>query len=93
MAKVQRGNVVLRVEEFEVKRYLQLGYNLVDESGKVLQEAIPHDFTTLQRCYLEQTAKIAELEDTIAKLTAENTALKKVKPAAEKKTAKTKADN
>jgi hypothetical protein len=93
MAKVQRGNVVLRVEEFEVKRYLQLGYNLVDESGNVLKEAIPHDFSTLQRYYLEQTAKIAELEDTIAKLTAENTALKKAKSAGEKKPAKPKADN
>ena len=86
MARVQRGNVVLNVEDFEVRRYLELGYNLTDISGKVLKEAIPHDFSTLQKCYLEQTAKISELEDVIAKLTAENETYKAAQKVAEKKT-------
>ena len=71
MARVQRGNVVLRVREDEVQRYLKLGYDLTDSSGTILQAAMPNDLATLQRAYVNHTAKIAELENTIAKLTAE----------------------
>lgn len=71
MARVQRGNVVLDVKEYEVQRYLQLGYDLTSPDGKVIKSAIPTDYATLQKLYLENTAKIAELENTVAKLTAE----------------------
>ena len=76
MAKIRRGNVVLRVsdEADVIKHYLQLGYDLVDESGAVLQKAVPTDLGMLQKAYAEHLQRIAELEDTVAKLTAELTA-------------------
>lgn len=83
MARVQRGNVVLRVADDEVSRYLQLGYDLTSDDGSIIQPAIPHDFSTLQRLYLEHTTKIAELEDMVAKLTAELSEVKRARKQAE----------
>jgi hypothetical protein len=75
MVRIERGNVVLKVQEHEVQRYLRLGYNVTDNTGKVLKEAIPNDLGTLQKHYIEQKKRIEELEDIVAKLTAENTRL------------------
>lgn len=72
MVRIERGNVVLKVQEHEVQRYLKLGYNVTDSTGKVLKEALPNDMGTLQRHYVEHKKKIEELEATVAKLTAEN---------------------
>ena len=44
------------------------GYNVIDEKGKVLKEAIPSDIGTLRKCYVEHLNKIAELEARIAEL-------------------------
>ena len=92
MAKVriQRGNVVLKVEEFEVPRYLQLGYDLTDDSGKVVKEAVPHDVGTLHKYYIEHTAKIAELEQTISDLTNKLMTAEKFATEAKKELADTK---
>lgn len=77
MVRIERGNVVLKVQEHEVQRYLKLGYNVTDNTGKVLKEAIPNDLGTLQRYYVEHKKKIEELEAIVAKLTAENSILAK----------------
>ena len=77
MVRIERGNVVLKVQEHEVQRYLKLGYNVTDDTGKVLQEALPNDLGTLQKCYIEHKKKIEELEAIVAKLTAENASLAK----------------
>lgn len=71
MPRVERGNVVLKVKEHEVQHYLNLGYNLTDDAGNILKQAIPTNLGELQTAYLEHTKKIAELEDTVAKLTAQ----------------------
>jgi uncharacterized small protein (DUF1192 family) len=71
MPRVERGNVVLMVKDHEVQHYLNLGYNLTDDAGNVLKRSIPTNIGELQTAYLEHTKKIAELEDTIAKLTAQ----------------------
>lgn len=85
MVRIERGNVVLKVQEHEVQRYLNLGYNVTDNTGKVLKEAIPNDLGTLQRYYIESKKKIEELEAIVAKLTAENALLaKSEKPTAPK---------
>lgn len=76
MARVERGNVVLQVKDYEVQHYLNLGYNLTDEAGNILRKSIPTNIGELQTAYLEHTKKIAELEDTIAKLTAQLSAKK-----------------
>ena len=75
MVRIERGNVVLKVQEHEVQRYLKMGYNVTDDAGNVLQEAIPNDLGTLQRYYVEHKKKIEELEAIVAKLTAENSVL------------------
>lgn len=76
MARVERGNVVLNVEDDEVQHYLNLGYNLTDNHGNVIRRSIPTSLGELQAEYIRNTARIAELEDTVAKLTAENAELK-----------------
>ena len=75
MVRIERGNVVLKVQAHEVQRYLKLGYNVTDDEGNVLQEAIPNDVGTLQKHYVESKKRIEELEDIVAKLTAENSLL------------------
>jgi hypothetical protein len=77
MVRIERGNVVLKVQEYEVQRYLKLGYNVTDDAGNVLQEALPNDLGTLQRFYIEHKKQIEELEAIVAKLTAENELLAK----------------
>lgn len=77
MVRIERGNVVLKVEEYEVARYLKLGYNVTDETGKVLTEALPNDVGTLQKHYVEHKKRIEELESIVAKLTEENITLAK----------------
>ena len=77
MVRIERGNVVLKVQEYEVQRYLKMGYNVTDDAGNVLQEAIPNDLGTLQKHYIEHKKKIEELETIVAKLTAENSQLAK----------------
>ena len=75
MVRIERGNVVLKVQEHEVQRYLKLGYNVTDDQGNIIQGAIPHDVGTLQKFYVEHKKRIEELEDIVAKLTAENATL------------------
>ena len=77
MVRIERGNVVLKVQEHEVQRYLKLGYNVTDDAGNVLKEAIPNDIGTLQKHYIEHKKKIEELEAIVVKLTTENELLAK----------------
>ena len=80
MVRVERGNVVLRVEEDEIQHYLNLGYNLTDDRGHILKRSIPTQIGELQSAFVANMAKIAELENTIAKLTAELEMYKSVEP-------------
>ena len=77
MVRIERGNVVLKVQEHEVQRYLKLGYNVTDDNGNVLKEALPNDLGVLQKYYIEHKKRIEELEAIVARLTAENTLLAK----------------
>ena len=77
MVRIERGNVVLKVQEHEVQRYLNMGYNVTDDNGNILKEAIPNDVGTLQKHYLESKKRIEELEAIVAKLTEENALLAK----------------
>ena len=65
---VQRANVILHIDDDSAQKYLNLGYNVIDEKGKVLKEAIPSDIGTLRKCYVEHLNKIAELEAKLAGL-------------------------
>lgn len=87
MAKIRRGNVVLRVDEALVDYYVNMGYDLIDEeSGSVIRAAIPKDVGVLQKFYIEHMLRIEQLEDKVAELSTEIEALKKStkKPARKK---------
>lgn len=71
MVRVERGNVVLKVEEDEIQHYLNLGYNLTDDRGRILKRSVPTQIGELQSAFVANITKIAELENTVAKLTAE----------------------
>ena len=51
--RVERGNVVLHVWESEKRHYLNMGYNVTDEFGNILEETVPNDLGTLQRFYVD----------------------------------------
>ena len=80
MVRVERGNVVLKVEEDEIQHYLNLGYNITDDRGHILKRSIPTQIGELQSAFVANMAKIAELENTVAKLTAELEMYKSVEP-------------
>lgn len=68
MTRVEKGNVVLDIKDSEVQRYLDLGYNVVDKDGKIIQRCIPTDIGTLRKCYIEHTKRIEELETLVGTL-------------------------
>lgn len=70
MKYVKRANVVLEVKDDAVPYYLNLGYDVIDNNGKVVQEAIPSDLGTLRKFYVEAKEKIEKLEARIAELEA-----------------------
>lgn len=93
MVRIERGNVVLKVQEHEVQRYLKMGYNVTDDTGRVLKEAIPNDLGTLQKHYIDNKKRIEELEAEVARLTAENIHLAKSAKSTTTKTKKSDTDN
>lgn len=70
MARVERGNVVLHIDDEDIKHYLTLGYKQTDDNGNVIAEGIPNSIGELQKAYVEHEKKIAELEAKVKELTA-----------------------
>lgn len=59
---IQKANVVLRVKKSEVEYYLNLGYNQIDENGKIVRATVPTDLHELQKAYKDKEAEIAKLK-------------------------------
>ena len=76
MVFAEKGNRVRRIDESEIQRYAEQGYEITDGKGTVLRETVPTDVPNLKLAYIEHTKEIAELKAQIAALTAENKALK-----------------
>ena len=70
MAWVQRANVVLEVKEDAVERMLDMGYDLIDEYGNVLQPTSFIDPARLQSLYKERCAEVEQLKARIVELEA-----------------------
>lgn len=70
MKYVKRANVVLEVKDDSVPYYLNLGYDVIDNNGNVVQKAVPNDLGTLRKFYVEAKEKIEKLEARIAELEA-----------------------
>lgn len=93
MAYIQKANVVLRVKDSEVEYYLNLGYNQIDESGKVIRKTVPTDLHELQKAYKDKEAEIDKLKAEVEFLRSELAKAKEVKQevATEEPTTKSKA--
>ena len=70
MIYAQRGNSISPINEDEIQKYVQEGYAIKDENGKVLVDTAPTDIPSLQKAYREHAKEIETLR-------AENEALKK----------------
>lgn len=68
MAYIQRANVILEVDDSQVGYYTNLGYNLIDAKGNIIQKAKSNDVHTLQQELDNAEKKIAELNAEIARL-------------------------
>ena len=80
MALVQKLNVVLTVEDELVNAYLDKGYNIIDENGRVIKESIPNDPNQLKMMVAKLKKENEELK---AKLAEKEIASKKVEPVKE----------
>lgn len=80
MIKVERGNVVLRVDDSLMQMYVDKGYTAKTLDGVVIKRAIPATVGELRKAYIEHTKKIAELEAEIASLKAGKTPEKTKEP-------------
>lgn len=71
MATVQRANVILQIadEPDLIQKYKDKGYNVIDnETGKVLERAMPNDVGTLQATILELQGQLRQKDDEIKSL-------------------------
>lgn len=84
--KVKQGNVVLRVDPDEVKKYFNMGYDVYGADGKIAKRAIPKDVPSLQKAFLDHEAEIAKLKEEIATLKASATVTKAPARRASRKT-------
>lgn len=83
MFYAQKGNQVSRIEEFQIAELLEQGFNIIDEKGSVLHEAVPTDLNILKRAFVDNRKRIAELEAEIESL--KKSSAKKATPKVEEK--------
>lgn len=70
MAKVRRANVVLEVKDDQLERFVDMGYDVIDDAGNVIQKSVPTDIGTLTKAYMEHEAEIEKLKAELAELKA-----------------------
>jgi len=68
---VRRANVVLDIKPEDKEFYMSQGYSVIDDTGKVVEEAMSVNANELQVQVTELKKQLADAEKTIAKLTSE----------------------
>ena len=68
MALVERGNVVLEVEDDNVQKYIDKGFSVRDAEGNILQRALPSTVGELRKLVVAQQNEIEELQGKIKAL-------------------------
>jgi len=63
MAIVRRSNEILRVNDTLVGHYLDIGYDVIDETGAVLLRAVPTDNTQLKAEFKKLSEEVTQLKD------------------------------
>lgn len=89
MLYAQKANVVTKITEEQVDKFVADGYRIIDEAGSLVKETAPTSIPALQQAYLDSVAEINVLKDEISKLKADlitANKLLKAKEAEEKKT-------
>ena len=67
--KVRRANVILYIDEAQKSEYLMKGFDVVDDKGKVVEEALmTNDVSTLHKKLAEALERIKTLEKENKKL-------------------------
>lgn len=84
MIYARKGNQVSRIEEHQIAALLEQGFNIIDDKGSVLYEAVPTDLAMLKKAFVENRKRIAELEAEIESLKKSS---KKTAPKAEEEKA------
>lgn len=77
MITIQRGNVVLDIKEQDKDYYIDLGYDVIDEKGNVIEKSLPKNVGLLTKMYREATAEIEVYKKQIDDLQKEIKKLKK----------------
>ena len=65
---VRRGGSYLTIPVLAIDRYIAKGYDVVDNSGNIVQSGTPNDVNILKRAYEEHVAEIKKLKEEIAQL-------------------------
>lgn len=86
--KVKRGNVSLKVTKQEADKYYDMGYSVYTLDGKLVREAVPQDIPTLQKAFVDNKARIAQLEEEIAGLKSQLKAVEEKPKTTTKRTSK-----
>lgn len=81
---VRQANVILAIPKEQKDEYVSRGFDVVTESGVVVEAAIPYDVPTLQSKLKELQDENANLRNKIVELTS-NTAKRKDTSANKKK--------
>jgi paraquat-inducible protein B len=84
---VRRANVILDISPDDKKKYLDMGYVVINaNTGEILEESISNDVATLQANVVELKGKLAKAESVIEDLTAKLKAKDKEKQSKSKST-------
>jgi hypothetical protein len=70
MPLVKKLNVVLTIDDELVDSYMSKGYDVIDNSGKVIRAAMPDDLNQLKLLVAKYKKENEELKEKIAKLEA-----------------------
>jgi len=73
---VKRANVILDISESQLDYYMSQGYDVIDETGKVIQASVPTDVGTLQKAYFDHINEIEAMKEEIEALKTEIESLK-----------------
>ena len=63
MLYARKSNRVQPIVEADIQHFLNLGYNIIDEQGNVLLEAMPEDVISLKAAFQRHVDEIAKLKN------------------------------
>lgn len=85
MAKVRRANVVLTIKDDQVERFTDMGYDVIDELGNVIQKSVPQDISSFRKALMEAEEELKTLKEENESLKKEIASLKRKSKAVTKK--------